>query len=290
MEALRAGYSFTELKHIRWEALSEPYAEQAAAAESEEEFADAVAPMLGHLRDLHVWIELPDGRRIYPYRSGYAANYDRSIVRRRLTAIGSIAHVGRTADRVAVLVLDSLPEEGPYEQVLHFVESASLDCRGFVVDLRSNAGGSEPRGAEIAGCFIDVPRPYAMSSVRNPESWQMLDTHTRVLQPSGGRAVKLPVVCLIGPGCVSSGEGMALMMKAAGATMIGQPTRGASGNPRPVTLSNGVRVWFSRWVSLELDGTPIEGRGIQPEERIEHVPGRDPTFERGVQLLKRGRG
>jgi C-terminal processing protease CtpA/Prc len=100
-----------------------------------------------------------------------------------------------------------------------------------------------------------------------------------------------PVVCLIGPGCVSSGEGFALMMKAMDhVTLVGQPTRGASGNPHPVTLSNGVKVWFSRWVAMEPDGTPIEGRGIQPDVTVEHMGEGDPTFDKAVEILREKTG
>jgi C-terminal processing protease CtpA/Prc len=96
-----------------------------------------------------------------------------------------------------------------------------------------------------------------------------------------------PVVCLVGPGCVSSGEGFALMMKALDhVRLVGQPTRGASGNPHPVTLPNGVKVWYSRWVSMEADGTPIEGRGVQPDITVRHAGPRDATFERGVAILR----
>jgi carboxyl-terminal processing protease len=70
-------------------------------------------------------------------------------------------------------------------------------------------------------------------------------------------------------------------------TLVGQPTRGASGNPRPVTLSNGVRVWFSRWISLTPEGTPLEGRGIRPDVLVEHEGNGDKTFDKAVEILKK---
>ena len=72
-------------------------------------------------------------------------------------------------------------------------------------------------------------------------------------------------------------------------TLVGQPTRGASGNPQPLPLPNGVDVWYSRWVSLLPDGTPIEGEGIAPDVLIEHRedPARfDTTFDEAVEILE----
>ena len=67
------------------------------------------------------------------------------------------------------------------------------------------------------------------------------------------------------------------------------PTRGASGNPAPVTLPNGVEVWFSRWVAMELDGTPIEDRGVIPDVAVKPDPKnrKDPTFQRALRILKK---
>lgn len=69
-------------------------------------------------------------------------------------------------------------------------------------------------------------------------------------------------------------------------TLAGQPTRGASGNPHPVKLANGVSVWFSRWVSMESDGRQTEGVGIQPDMVLVHSGKGDPTFRAAVQALK----
>jgi C-terminal processing protease CtpA/Prc len=100
------------------------------------------------------------------------------------------------------------------------------------------------------------------------------------------------VVCVLGPGCVSSGEGFAKMMKCLPhVATLGSPTRGSSGNPRPFTLPGvPVTVMYSRWVDMLPDGTPVEGRGVPPEILVdlpetsyEHA---DPTWERALKVLR----
>jgi C-terminal processing protease CtpA/Prc len=96
------------------------------------------------------------------------------------------------------------------------------------------------------------------------------------------------VVVLLGPGCVSSGEGMALMLDALPQVRtVGQPTRGASGSPAPVPLPNGVDVWFSRWVTERMDGISLEGRGVTPDVPVVHEGPGDPTLAAGLKELER---
>jgi carboxyl-terminal processing protease len=163
-----------------------------------------------------------------------------------------------------------------------------FDAPGFIVDLRSNGGGAEPRAAQIASLFADKKYLYARSKIRSGAKVdEFRETPARYIAPSLTEPFDRPVICLVGPGCVSSGEGFALMMKAMEhVTLVGQPTRGASGNPRPITLSNGIKVWFSRWVSMEPDGASIEGRGIQPDIVVEHADEGDPTFDKAIELLR----
>jgi C-terminal processing protease CtpA/Prc len=75
------------------------------------------------------------------------------------------------------------------------------------------------------------------------------------------------------------------------ATLVGQPTRGSSGNPRPFKLPGlELTVWYSRWVDLEPDGSPVEGRGIAPHVAVNEPPeayrNRDPTWEKAMEVMK----
>lgn len=290
--ALRSHYSFSSLKRVDWARLADKYRAPAEAASTTAAFADAIEPMLAELRDLHVWIELPDGQRRYPHTSRYRPNFDLQHVKSKLRDVENVTGIGftgRTSDGFGVVVVTGLPTKGAYDE---FSESMKRmgDAPGFIVDLRANPGGSEAGAAMIAGWFTDRRTKYARNQVRvGVDPNELQETQSRYFDPAGPSAYLRPVICLIGPGCVSSGEGFALMMKSLDhVRMIGQPTRGASGNPQPETLSNGVRVWFSRWVSLELDGSVIEGRGVLPDVVVEHDDAHgDSTFESALTLLRK---
>jgi C-terminal processing protease CtpA/Prc len=90
---------------------------------------------------------------------------------------------------------------------------------------------------------------------------------------------------------MSSGEGMAQMLRVLPNTVfVGKPTRGASGNPRPLPLPNGVDVWHSRWWNLLADGTPLEGRGVVPDVAVDDEGDGDPTLAAALAALRERSG
>ena len=247
--------------------------------------------MLAEFQDLHVWTQLGDAPFEPTFRSNVERNANATAVRSQLPDVrsfGDLGFVGHTPDGIVVVVLNSLPNDESHLEILREMEQRR-DASGFVVDLRNNRGGSEHVASEIAAFFNDTDdRVYARTLVRDgAPGGGMVERTPRRLRGIGNRAFRKPVACLVGPGCVSSGEGFALMMKAMDhVELIGQPTRGASGNPKPVRLTNGVRVWIPTWVSLELDGSPIEGRGVLPDIEVDHLGDGDPTFAHALKHLR----
>ncbi len=290
---MRRSYSFSQLKQVDWKKLATDYRARAVAAESPAEFIEAIRPMLATLEDTHVWIIDPAGKQIPTHRSKYSANSYYPIISAQLTNrsnIGDAVIIGRTKDRLGYVAVQHLAgKRTDFERAARQIEALFEDCSGIIVDLRKNSGGAEPNAQVMAGLFTDEPVLYAQSVRRNgSDASDFGPPSRRFLKPARQTAFNKPVACLIGPGCVSSGEGLAMMLKALPhVTLFGQATRGASGNPAAVSLPNGVEVFYSRWVSMLPDGTIIEGQGIQPDRPIRHTSGakQDPTFQAAVRHL-----
>ena len=293
VEDMDRHYSHFGIKDVNWKELVERFREKAEQASDTEEFVDVVAEMLAELKDLHVRIQSPGGRQVATYASSYKSNgdyYGFIHKLKDLRRIGRIGFVGRTDGAYGFISVTSLSgaftDDVTLDKLLVPIEEL-FDAPGIVLDLRWNQGGSEPLAQRIAGMFADKPRVYARSKVRSgPNHDDFSESPKRVLQPRQGETYTRPIVCLIGPGCVSSGEALAQMMKALPhVTLIGQPTRGASGNPASVDLPNGISVSYSRWVDMLPDGTPIEGKGVPPDITVEHESPGDPTFDAAVKVL-----
>jgi C-terminal processing protease CtpA/Prc len=291
-------YSYFELKKIDWNALKVKYRSRATAAKTVWAFAGVVGQMLGELNDDHIWFTDPVGaivaRRREPWiyngnaRATESAIQNRTMIGNGFVQVGTIEPEGFGVIR---LVQQSQADARAVAAVVAFIRSHAK-APGFVVDLRLANGGSEPLAQVIAREFCARDTIYARSKHRDgPKPTDFGPAYERILRASEQPFTK-PVVCILGLGCVSSGEGFAKMMKCLPhVTTIGMPTRGSSGNPKPFTLPGiPVTVVYSRWVDMLPDGTPVEGRGVPPEIIVD-VPKpayqrADPTWERAIEVLR----
>jgi C-terminal processing protease CtpA/Prc len=219
-------------------------------------------------------------------------NYDFDAVMSRLTKIqriGTIGMTGWTAEGYAYVAVNSLQGNASAFDDLERAIDELLDAPGLILDIRANTGGNERHAQRIAGIFADSRRAYAKSKVRaGREHDVFIEQPAREIHPRPGKTFTRPVVCLIGPRCMSSGEGFVKMMAVLPhVTLVGQATRGASGNPAPVILPNGITVFYSRWVDMLPDGTITETKGIPPNIVVQHEGAGDPTWEAGLAELKR---
>ena len=294
--AMDGSYSYFSLKKdVNWQAVKEAYRPKAIQAKNARELAAVLQEMLAVLRDMHVWIETPDG--ILPtHRSSYTYNGDRQLVLSLLedrTECGKFAIVGRTKDDgfgYFLMVRQSEANPADVQKAVEAIRKLS-DVPGFVVDLRTANGGSEPMAQEIARPFCNKDTIYALSKYRSGPGHEEFGQENKRILPATPGAYTKPVVCLIGPGAVSSGEGFVKMMKCLPhVTTVGLPTRGASGNPRPFELSrSGLTVYFSRWVDLTPDGQTFEGIGLPPDVRVNTAAtegDRDPTLKKALEILR----
>jgi hypothetical protein len=291
-------YSYFELKKIDWPGLKRKYRSQAIAAQTQPEFVRVLGQMLGELNDNHVWFTAPAGamvvRRQKPWIYNGNARVTESAIRNKTVVGKGFAQVGTIepeAYGVIRIVDQSQADSGAVAKVVAFVRSHA-EAPGFVVDLRLANGGSEPLAQEIARAFCAMQNVYAKSKFRDgPKPTDFGPVYERILK-SSERPFKKPVVCILGPGCVSSGEGFAKMMKCLpNVTTVGMPTRGSSGNPQPFTLPGmEVTVVYSRWVDMLPDGTPVEDRGVPPDVVVEAprpaYQQADPTWNRAVEVLR----
>lgn len=287
---------FTIKKQIDWPATRKRGGELARAAKTRAEFLASLRELLGELEDPHIWIA--DGDQIIPtHERPVRANWNLAAVQSAMTVwrpVGRLGAVGKLrASGYGYLLLAELKSPNLEEQTLLAELAALREAPGFIVDLRPCTGGDEGLAQRIASFFCERKTVYARHKFRSgPAHDEFSAPAERMLNPSR-RPYTRPVVCLIGPAVMSSGEGAALMFSALPqVTTVGAPTRGASGNPQPFQLPGlDAQVWYSRWFALDASSMAFEGKGILPDIPVEIDPESyerdDPLFERGLVELQR---
>jgi carboxyl-terminal processing protease len=291
-------YSYFDLKKIDWLALKEKYRPSAVGAGTLPAFVDVLGELLGELGDGHVWFTEPDDAMVAFRHAPRNANANFRAVAATLVAprpVGDdFAAIGLTkGDGFAAILVTRQSKATPesVDELVTFIRSQAK-APGFLVDLRGANGGNELLARKIASEFCARPTVYAKSKFRNgPRPTDFGPPRDRVLGASASPYQK-PVVCILGPGCVSSGEGFAKMMTCQPhVTTVGSATRGSSGNPQPFTLPGlPVTVMYSRWFDMLPDGTPVEGRGIIPNILVDLPESAylkdDPSWSRALDVLR----
>jgi hypothetical protein len=251
--------------------------------------------MLAPLGDTHIWIEGAFGKTPTVVGNPRRPNWNFPALRgmvKRVELEKPYVLVGRIGE-VGYVGLGSFLAEHfvGVEEALGKLE----DCKALLIDVRPNGGGDERLAQRLAGRFADREVTYAKSQVRDPTIAGLLGfrpPNERRFTPLKARTPdRRPVVVLQGPYCVSSTEGFLLMMRALeNATTLGLPSRGSSGNPRPFPLLASTFVWIPTWRSLTMSGEPIEGVGVQPEERFEAPASayadKDPTLLKALERVR----
>ena len=294
-EAIDAQYSYRDLRGLDWGGLFTQYTPALETATNAAAFAEAAAKLLGHARDMHIWVEIGE-TTVQPFRRDITRNYNLATLAGivpRLRKRSAVVYTGRFANGVGYLRIDSW--SGKHAAALeqaYVAMSENARASGLIIDVRPNGGGAEPLAQDLAGCFVDKPVVYAKHVYRDTTAPGGFGRpQERVLQPNKRRPkYRGPVAVLMGPANMSSCEAFLLMMKQVpGCKLVGAASYGSSGNPKPVELGNGVTVYLPSWKALRPDGTCFEGQGIAPDVAVDvtrtELETTDPVLQAALKLV-----
>jgi carboxyl-terminal processing protease len=178
-------------------------------------------------------------------------------------------------------------------QPLQSVLSELSQKDGIILDLRDNGGGNDGIARGFVNKITEIERTYELVRFRNgPGRNDFGDWIEAKITPDDPITFEKPIIVLINRGVVSSAESFVAMIKTLpNAILLGDTTRGSTGNPKEFILSNGWKYHISSWQSVTPDFEFIEDQGIAPdvvinntEESVEE--GRDLILEKAIELLE----
>lgn len=285
-------YSHAGRRVNDWPKQLERYRQKIEMAQNVESFAVAAADALAEAADLHLTLALPNGQLIPTYTQAVAPNFDKKRLARNIqniqsdkqcTAWGTLAGVSE----VAYLAIVAWTEPC-FQAASTRLQQLRKQSDKLILDVRINTGGDDRLAEQIANLFAAAPAVYEKTETKTPSGWE--GPFSRLLTPraEGPLFQAKNIAVLQGPAAMSSNESFLLMMRAAGATLVGETSRGSSGNPKPHKLANGLVVNVPSWRVFLPTGEPIEGVGIKPDIIVGwNTEMEDPVIQAASKHLSR---
>jgi carboxyl-terminal processing protease len=192
-----------------------------------------------------------------------------------LEAMHSSARVfERGGKRVGYVHVWAFTDDRVYERYFQVLQERFGACQGLVLDLREGIGGGDldRQWSMVA----DLPRVF------------FTDRQAQTFLAAGG-GWRGPLVALINERSRSGKEIFSYALQSRHrALLVGTPTAGAVTGGSAYYLDDHSLLYLAT-VSVEVEGHNLEGRGVQPDVRVERpIPysqGADPQLERALEVL-----
>lgn len=288
IEALKNDYSYLDRTGTDWKARFAKHRDKIIAAKSTSEWADRIAKLLRPAKDPHLWMKV-GGAGKATYQRKYQGNFRLESVEEKLgklTKHDDALYSARTDDDIGYLLIGSWSgDRDERVAAIETVLTSLADTKALIVDVRPNGGGDELMAKAIGQWFVKGKAVYSKNAYRDATAdggfGQVFD---RVIEGNDEPKVyKKRVAVLMGPANLSSCESFLLMMKQGPRVKcFGDTTGGSSGNPKLHALPNGVEMYIPSWKDMLPDGTVLEGRGVEPDVRVES---KMSDFESGDPVL-----
>lgn len=292
-------YCFVEEKGIDWDAVRAPYIARAEAIDPDAEDAhfllfDLMAEMLDTLRDGHVNLYTPfDVSASSTWYQGYPVCYDADLHRQYLANaryVGGMYYTTLADESIGYIYYGSFQSSFSAAN-LYYILSSFKDCRGLILDLRHNGGGSLDYAYRLAATFIDHDtlvgywqhkRGTGHNDYSDPEPLYVrtADMGNKWLRPT--------VVLQDRHSYSATNSFINAMRYMPNVLLLGGVSGGGGGMPMSYELPNGWIVRFSSVRMCDADGISIE-EGIPPHILDSLHPTPNPTqdnlIEHAIQFI-----
>lgn len=165
---------------------------------------------------------------------------------------------------------------------------------GLVVDIRDNPGGFGNAQPRMVGRFIRQRTLVAVAFQASEPAPAELVRRETYFAPTGPWQYLKPVVLLVNENTGSAADLFACYLRSTGRVVtVGMTTHGnLSGTGAHVVLPCNLVVRISNGYVCDARGTPIEGRGNEPDVAVEptisdFLNGQDVILEKAVSLLEK---
>lgn len=309
-------YCYFDYKNIDWDSIYTAYEPRVYNGMSDDELFNVLGEMLGELKDGHVNLYSDYATsRYWKWFQDYPQNYDERLILENYFHYDYYSKGGFIYQflpgNIGYIRYSSFTDNAP-EYLLNHLLTIFKDCKGIILDIRGNSGGSVVNINAIACRFTQKSRIHTGYTIykTGPGHSEFGDTIPEYLTPPGAimaadevtsteelnnfdskrvRFLK-PVAVLTNREVYSSANDFVRKIKQLdNVTIIGDRTGGGAGLPINFDLPNG---WYAR-----LSTTPVidinyqhTEFGIDPDIKVDMAPdapmtGRDAILDTAIEYL-----
>ena len=273
-------YAFFDVKNMDWDSVREVYRPMVNDNMSNDSLFRVCAAMLNTLQDGHTNLisgfDVSRNDSVY-YKMYAEKNIDENVVLLNYLTVnhhttGSFMHNAVRNGAVAYIRYSSFSDYIS-EGSLKYLVNRYKNCKGMVIDLRQNSGGSISNIAALLSIFDNHKQPlYQCQAKSGPAHDAFADAVTVYAADSSilgkNNAYTKPVAVLIDRGSYSATSFFAICTMAYdNIRLFGDYSGGGLGLPNGGVLPNGWTYRFSTTRTLAIDGQNYEN-GVPPDVRV----------------------
>ncbi|MDL2265707.1 S41 family peptidase [Parabacteroides sp. OttesenSCG-928-G21] len=263
-------YCYFDYKDVDWNEVYDRYSRQVSDTLDQYELFDLLGKMLAELKDGHTnLISSFNISRYWKWYEDYPANFSSDIKKKYLgenyRIAGGMEYTKLKEDQIGYMYYGSFSSgigDTNLDHILYFFK----DCKGLIIDIRDNGGGSLAYSDRIAARFLNekILTGYIQHKTGKGHN-DFSDPYPVYLEPSSRLKWLRPVVILTNRHCYSAANDFVQKMKLLPqVVIIGDQTGGGSGFPFNSELPNGWGIRFSSSPMLDVDKQHTEF-GIEPD-------------------------
>ena len=293
-------YCFFDYKGIDWNEVYAKYRPLVYNGMDNDELFDVCTKMLAELKDGHVNLSYNYDTSVYwRWSQDYPENYSERIVHENYLEnefhikSGFVYKV--LPENIGYMYYDSFSSEFT-DALLDHILTQFKDCKGVIIDIRSNGGGNLDNVNKIACRFSKEEKVLCGYKIykTGPGHSELADTIPDYITVKKKEVVKFlkEVVVLTNRGVYSAANDFVRTMKVLdNVTIIGDRSGGGGGVPRNFDLPNGWYVRLSAIPMLDINKVHTE-YGIDPTEGFKvdvapdaHITGKDAILDKAIEFL-----
>ncbi len=297
-------YCFFEFKDIDWDEVHDRYSVQITDTMNQYDLFKVLGKMLNEVKDGHTnLVSSFNISRYWAWYEDYPANFSTEVQKKYLGSAtdndfqqaAGISYRTLADGQVGYMYYSSF-SSGVGETNIDHILLLFKDCKGLIIDVRDNGGGSLTYSDLIASRFLEekILAGYLQHKTGKGHN-DFSEPYPTYLTPSEHIRWFRPVVVLTNRHCFSAANDFVQKMNLMPQVVtIGDRTGGGSGFPFSSELPNGWGVRFSAGPMLDTKMQHTEF-GIDPDIRVDMTAediskGKDTIIEAGIaNILSRSK-